>query len=220
MTPLLYVRPVAAFSTAGIFTQVPLLFSALSLLPDNTASSAPLSFLLVASSSPVRHLRRKLTLRAHGEQIVLVKRKQERIEHVWMKAFLWALVLPTHSKAQVKVGVGDKYTPDVVAMDRRRGRPSFWGEAGHVSPEKIEALIGRYTGTHLAIAKWDTPLDPTLDVVEAAVHDTSRTAPIDLLNFPPDSGDRFITDGHVSLRLYDLPSSVEWIRVGNARTKT
>ena len=101
----------------------------------------------------MRHLRRKLTLRAHGEQVVFVKRKQERIEHVWMKAFLWALYLPEYPDLTVEVGIGDKYKPDVVEMDPRRGRPRFWGEAGHVGEDKIEALTSRYPATHFAIAK-------------------------------------------------------------------
>ena len=161
----------------------------------------------------MRHLRRKLTLRAHGEQIVLVKRKQERIEHVWMKAFLWALYLPDYPGLSVEVQVGDKYKPDVVAMDPRRGRPRFWGEAGHVGPEKTEALLGRYAHTHFAIAKWERPLDRFLETVEGAVHDVDRTAPIDLIRFPSDSADRYVDEkGHVTISWED----VTWVRVGNA----
>ena len=36
-------------------------------------------------------LRRKWTLRAHGQQVVFVKRANGRTAHVLMKAFLWAL---------------------------------------------------------------------------------------------------------------------------------
>jgi hypothetical protein len=36
-------------------------------------------------------------LRAHGEQVVFVKRANERREHVLMKAILWALYLPADS---------------------------------------------------------------------------------------------------------------------------
>jgi len=148
----------------------------------------------------MRHLRRKLTLRAHGEQIVLVKRKQERIEHVWMKAFLWALYLPDYPTLSVEVSIDDNYKPDVVAMstrvgpDPRRARPVFWGEAGHVGPDKIETLLPRYPDTHFAIAKWDTPLDDTQAIVKDALQDTPRTAPVTLLRFPPDSGERFLDD--------------------------
>jgi hypothetical protein len=142
----------------------------------------------------MRHLRRKLTLRAHGEQIVLVKRKQERIEHVWMKAFLWALYRPEYPDLSVEVSVDDRYKPDVVAVDARRGRPVFWGEAGHVGPEKIEALLARHPDTHFAIAKWDAPLDDTAAVVTGALSASARSAPVDLLRFPPDSADRFIDE--------------------------
>ena len=161
----------------------------------------------------MRHLRRKLTLRAHGEQIVLVKRKQERIEHVWMKAFLWALHLPDYPGLEVEVDVGDKYKPDVVAMDPRRGRPRFWGEAGAVGPDKIEHLVTRYPGVPLAFAKWDRPLDPLRDTVERAVHTTERTAPIDLLRFPPDSAEQCVDEKG---RLSVPPDALTQIRVSNA----
>jgi hypothetical protein len=161
----------------------------------------------------MRHLRRKLTLRAHGEQIVLVKRKQERIEHVWMKAFLWALSLPEYPDLDVEVDIGDKYKPDVVAMDRRRGRPAFWGEAGAVCPDKIEYLVTHFSDVPLVFGKWDRPLAPLLETVERAVHTTERTAPIDLLRFPPDSADRFVDDkGRVTVPRETLTQ----VRVGNA----
>ena len=178
---------------------------------------SPLPLLPSPAFSPMRHLRRKLPLRAHGEQIVLVKRKQERIEHVWMKAFLWALYLPDYPTLSVEVSVDDRYKPDVVAMstrvgpDPRRARPVFWGEAGHVSPDKIEALLPRYPDTHFAIAKWDTPLDRTQDPVAPALRDTSRSAPVDLYRFPPDSADRFIENGVVSIHRSQIP----WRRLGH-----
>ncbi len=161
----------------------------------------------------MRHLRRKLTLRAHDEQIVLVKRKQERIEHVWMKAFLWALHLPHHPDLDVEVAVDDKYKPDVVAMDRRRGRPQFWGEAGAVGPEKTEHLVTAYPDTHLAFSKWNRSLDAVRDPVERAVRTTDRTAPIDLFRVPPDGAERFVdAKGRIALSRDDLT----WVRVGPA----
>ena len=76
-----------------------------------------------------RHLRRKLTVRAEGRQIVLVKKPVERLEHVLMKAFLWALYLPQYDDLAVEIPVGDRYKPDVVSLDAF-GQPRFWGEAG------------------------------------------------------------------------------------------
>jgi hypothetical protein len=147
---------------------------------------------------------------------VFVKRKQKRIEHVWMKAFLWALYLLEYPDLSVEVRVGETYKPDVVAMDPRRGRPRFWGEAGHVGPERIDTLIGRYPGTHFAIAKWDRALDPVLEMVEQAVHDVDRSAPIDLIRFSPDSADRFVDEtGQVTISW----EAVSWVRVGPAEAE-
>lgn len=161
----------------------------------------------------MRHLRRKVTLRTHGEQVVFVKRKHERIEHVWMKAYLWALYLPSYPDLQVEIDIGDKYKPDVVSLNRRRRRPHFWGEAGQVGPDKIGALLDRHPSAHFAIAKWARPLDPLLSRVEEAVHEVERTAPVDLLSFPDDSADRFIDErGTIDLSF----AEVNWIRVGNA----
>jgi hypothetical protein len=165
----------------------------------------------------MRHLRRKLTLRAHGDQIVLVKRPQERIEHVWMKAFLWALYLTDYSdlSIEVDVDVDDQYKPDVVAMDRRRGRPQFWGEAGAVGPDKIDHLVTRYPDTRLAFAKWDQSLDPLRETVTTAGQSADRTAPIDLLRFPPDSADRFVDDrGQIAVSRDDVTG----VRVKNEAT--
>jgi len=164
----------------------------------------------------MRHLRRKLTLRAHGEQVVLVKRKQERIEHVWMKAFLWSLYLPQYSDVGVEVDIGASYKPDVVAMDRRRGRPVFWAEAGHVGTEKLGDLVVGYPDAHLAIAKWDTTLSSTREEVEAALSKTARTAPVDLFRFPADSADRFLHNDTIQLTVTDLPDALTHHRLAPA----
>ena len=159
-----------------------------------------------------RHLRRKLTLRAHGEQVVFVKHKQERIEHVWMKAFLWALYLPDYPDLSVEIKIGKKYKPDVVAMDPARGRPRFWGEAGHVGADKIEHLVQRYPHTHFALAKWATSLAPFIAMVEDAMADVPRAAPFDFIRFPADSAERFLDpQGHITIAHADL----EWHRIGD-----
>ena len=161
----------------------------------------------------MKHLRRKITLRAHGEQVVFVKHKQERIEHVWMKAFLWALYLPRYPELSVEVSVGDKYKPDVVQMDPLRRAPGFWGEAGQVGTDKIEALVRRYPEVHFAMCKWDASLDPFVEQVETAVHGVDRSGPFDLLSIPDDAAGRFIDrKGRVSLALDDL----QWVRIGHA----
>lgn len=167
--------------------------------------------------SAEKHLRRKYTFKvpdgaAGGpQQVVFVKEKQERPAHVWMKAFLWALYLPTYPGLQVEVRVtGDRYKPDVVALDPWHD-PRFWGEAGAVSTEKIQALLARYPRTHFAMGKWDTALAPFAEIVRKGVRDGPRRhAPFDLLRFPADSRERFIDrKGRITLSFDDL----EWRRL-------
>jgi len=153
-------------------------------------------------------LRRKWTLRAGRKRIVLVKRSHERAEHVVMKALLWALYLPLYPNLTVEVSVGDRYKPDVVAVDAF-GRPRFWGEAGEIGVAKIRSLARRYRHTHFAIAKRDTSLDPFIAIVRDALDDLRRDAPFDLIRFPADSAERFIDDeGRIRISHAD----VEWIR--------
>ena len=156
-----------------------------------------------------RHLRRKLTFKAHGQQVVFVKKKQERRAHVLMKAFLWALYLPDYPDLSVEVGVGDRYKPDVVSLGPL-GAPRFWGEAGKVSAEKIADLTQRYPRAHFAMGKWEARLDPFADLVREALQDVPRHAPFDLLRFPADSERRFV-DKKGRLRL--THSDVEWRRL-------
>ena len=159
-------------------------------------------------------LRRKLTLRADApdgpHKVVFVKKKQEGIEHVLMKAFIWALYLPTYPDLTVEIPIGDRYKPDVVELDGR-GEPVFWGESGKVSAEKIASLVRRFPDTHFAVAKWASPLEPFADLVWEALDGRPRRAPFDLLQFPPDSGERFIRDdGTVAITFDD----VQRVRIG------
>lgn len=154
-------------------------------------------------------LRRKVTFRAHDRQVVFVKKSNERAEHVIMKALLWGLYLPRYPDMAVEIHIGDRYKPDVVALDER-GRPRFWGEAGAVGAQKIRSLARRYRETHFVIAKWDTRLDPFVALVSDALAGLKRSAPFDLITFPDDSAGRFIdADGHIRVRFEDL----EWVRL-------
>ena len=160
--------------------------------------------------TPELVLRRKLTLRAHGKQVVFVKNAYERPEHVIMKALLWALYLPYYPEIGVEIAIGDRYKPDVVQLDER-GYPLFWGEAGEVGEDKIRSLVKRFRGTHFVVARWHTRLDSLAEIVREALHGVRRSAPFDLISLPDDSADRFIDDEreiHITLR------DVEWLRLG------
>lgn len=155
-------------------------------------------------------IRRKWTFRAHNHRVVFIKKHQESAEHVWMKAFLWALYLPQYASLAVEIPIGDKYKPDVVALDVDKC-PLFWGEAGKVSPVKIKSLVRRYPATHFAIAKWGERLDSHADVVsKARMRSGKHKRPFDLLSFPTDSPARFIQpDGQIDISFDD----VRWQRI-------
>jgi uncharacterized protein YaeQ len=155
-------------------------------------------------------LPRKWTLRAGDRQVVLVKKPYESTEHVVMKALLWAIYLPDYPELAVEVPVGDRYKPDVVALDAH-GQVRFWGEAGDVGVAKIRSLARRYRGTHFALAKWNTRLEPVVAVVMDAMAGLERRATLDLLAFPADSAERFIDD-HGQIRI--VRQDLDWVRLG------
>lgn len=149
-------------------------------------------------------LRRKWTLRAHDRQVVVVKKRRERATHVLIKAFIWALYLPEFPDLKIEIGIGHRYKPDVVQLDDR-GRPVFWGEAERVSLKKIRALVGRFPATHLVFGKWAAALAPLEKTLAAAVAKSRRKAPVDLISFPADSAERFLSpEGRITIRFPDL----------------
>ena len=159
-----------------------------------------------------RHLRRKWTVRANGRQIVLLKKPIERTEHVWMKALIWALYLARYPDLAIEIPVGDRYKPDVVQLGPG-GRPVFWGEAGKVGVEKTRTLLKRYPDTHFAVGKWAARLDPHVERVVHMLRGLRRSAPIDLISFPPDSADRFVDRRGVIDISHD---ALTWHRLGPA----
>jgi len=134
---------------------------------------------------------------------------RERFEHPLMKALLWALYLPDYPHATIEVSIGDRYKPDVVAFAPddvrfRPDEPTFWGEAGQVRRQKIEALVRRYPDTHFALAKWDTRLKPYADLIRAALVGVRRGAPFDLLSIPAHAADFVDDDGHIHIQHDDV----------------
>jgi hypothetical protein len=149
-------------------------------------------------------LSRKWTLRAHGRQVVVIKKARERATHVLIKAFIWALYLPEFPDLKIEVGIGQRYKPDVVQLDDR-GRPVFWGEAERVSLKKIKTLVNRFPATHLVFGKWAAPLVPLQKTLSAAVSRSRRKAPVDLICFPADSATRFVDSrGRITIDFADL----------------
>jgi hypothetical protein len=109
----------------------------------------------------------------------------------------------------VELGVGDRYKPDVVAIDQQ-GMVEFWGEAGQISVEKIHSLLRRYRSTHFAIAKWRSSLNPLIDVVKAGLEGLKRSSPVDLINFQEKDVERFINEkGNITID----HRSLDWVRL-------
>ena len=139
-------------------------------------------------------LRRKWTFRAHGKQVVFVKKPFESRRHVLTKALLWALFLPTYPDLAVEIYIGDRYKPDLVQLDGS-GTPVFWAEAGRVGRRKMEALVRRFRSTHFVFAKWNQNLQPFQRMLAKAAASSHRSAPVDLISLPADSDERFIDPG-------------------------
>lgn len=162
-------------------------------------------------------LRRTLTLRASDGQseqkLVLVKKHGEGIEHVLMKAVLWALYLPDYPEISVEVGIGDTYKPDLVQLAPPPGglaygdpEPVFWGEAGKVSERKWRSLFRRFPDTQFAVAKWTSPagLTPHAEILRRAMDGRPRRAPVDLLAVPPHAAEFVADDGTVTVTFSDV----------------
>ncbi|MEM1054001.1 MAG: hypothetical protein AAGI52_00625 [Bacteroidota bacterium] len=162
-------------------------------------------------------LRRTLTLRAHDgterRKLVLVKKRGEGIEHVLMKAVLWALYLPEYPEMSVEVGIGDAYKPDLVRLAAPPGglaygeaRPIFWGEAGKVSEKKWRSLFRRFPEAHVAVAKWTSPagLAPHAEILRRAMDGRRRLAPLDLIAVPPHASEFIADDGTISVTFEDV----------------
>ena len=139
-------------------------------------------------------LQRKWTFRAHGQQMVFVKKPLESHTHVLTKALVWALFLPDYPQLAVEIPVGNRYKPDLVQLDGS-GTPVFWGEAGRVGLRKIQTLVKRFGSTHFVFAKWNQNLQPFQRMLIKATAETRRAAPVDLISFPADSAEPFIARG-------------------------
>ena len=138
---------------------------------------------------PADRLRRKLTVRAHGRTLVLVKRAEESGEHVVQKALLWLRYLPRYPELRVEqhLPFPSRYKPDLYALDATGGRPAFWGECGVVSAEKLRTLLRAQPDCHFAFSKWATRLDLFAALVDDALAGVRRRAPVEIIGFPADA---------------------------------
>ncbi len=154
-----------------------------------------------------RYLERKFSVRAHGRTLVLHKHRLEKLEHRVMMALLWALYLPSYPALRVDIAVNSRYRPDLVELDGA-GEPIFWGECGAVGTEKLRHLCRRYSATHLVFAKWSVRLDPIAAQIEGVLRGLKRSAPVELIAFPADSGRHIDEHGTITIQASDLERRV------------
>lgn len=152
-------------------------------------------------------LRRKLTLRAHGQSLVLSKQPQEKESHVLMKGLLWALYLPQYPGLRVEVPAGYRYKPDLLWL--ASDKPAFWGEAGAVSPDKYRHLLRHLPDTHFAFARWGISLKAHVARLEPYFEGVRRRAPVDIISFASDSETRFMSGDEIDVDF----SEIAWQRV-------
>jgi len=156
--------------------------------------------------SAPKHAPLTLTLRAHGATLRTAKSPGESVEHLLLKAMMWTLFLPTHPNAACEFDLGLRYRPDVIALDDT-GAPLWWGECGSCKPSKLRDLAATFPRTRFSVAKWgrsdlrgyagglrsELSLRPT------------RSAPFELLSFPADSVERFLSDdGELDVSFDDI----------------
>jgi hypothetical protein len=140
---------------------------------------------------PADQLRRKLTVRAHGRTLVLVKRAEESGEHVVQKAVLWARHLPAFPELRVeqRLPFPSRYKPDLYALDLTGLEVAFWGECGVTSREKMRELFRRHPATHFAFSRWGGDDAGFATLIEGALDGVRRRAPVELVGVPAEAAE-------------------------------
>lgn len=144
---------------------------------------------------PADRLRRKLTVRAHGRTLVLVKRAEESGEHVVQKALLWTLYLPRYPGLRVEQALPfpSRFKPDLYAPDATGRAAAFWGECGVTSREKLGRLLRDHPATHFVFSKWDVSLHhfAAAALIDDALDGVRRRAPVELVRVPAEAAEWF-----------------------------
>ena len=120
-------------------------------------------------------LRRKWVFRSEGARIHLIKKPGESSEHVFLKAFIWALYRTDYPGLEIEKSIGDRYKPDAIAFSPGDpDRAVFWAEAGQVKPGKVISILRRFPGIHLVIARWGFKKEPMVDLLRKRFAEDAR----------------------------------------------
>jgi len=145
----------------------------------------------------------KLTVRAGGRKLVLVKRAWESERHVLLKALVFGLYVGAYPDLAVERPIGHRYTPDLVALGPD-GRPDFWAECGETGRDKLASLVKAFPATHLVVAKQVPTLGPYEAMLRQILTGAPRSAPVELVNVPPDAARFIAPDGTIAIAFADV----------------
>ena len=149
------------------------------------------------------------SLHAPDASLHLVKAKGESTEHLLLKGLLWALLLNSgYSDAACEKDLGLRYRPDVVALDGGT-MPMWWGECGSVKASKLRDLALAFPHCRFSVCKWGRSdlrgYAAGLRQEMALPPRPPRAPPFELVNFPSDSVERFVSDdGVISIGWEDV----------------
>lgn len=157
----------------------------------------------------------------------VVKREHESVQHVLMKAMLWAMHVDQYPQVEIERPIGDRYTPDCISLHEGSGEPLFWGECGRVELSKIESIAERFQRAHFVFAKWSiNPIGFAATVRQLVadgrpVADDGKAAlfgPIEVVSIPEDCEERFFQPlgGDHSAGVYVVTpdrAQLQWVRV-------
>lgn len=151
-----------------------------------------------------KRIPKKLRFSDGVQEVCVLKRGSESMEHVLMKVMLWQMYGDDYPGLLIEEPVGDRYLPDCVCRLPGAAAPVFWGECGRVDLGKVESIALRYPSTHFVLAKWGMaqPVGFASSVSTlvapprtASGLDASVFGPVEVLSFPADSADRFFSVG-------------------------
>ncbi|MBD3378957.1 MAG: hypothetical protein GF408_00650 [Candidatus Omnitrophica bacterium] len=155
-------------------------------------------------------LRKKLTFRTGGKKIVLVKKSNETFEHVAAKAVGYAMYLPVYPQVKIEVKIGERYKPDLVALNGR-GEPVFWAECCMVGKTKIEKILNKHPSAHFAFIRVTEHVDQFADLVSSLRERTRHKGKLDIIRLKPPVTRYF--DGH-DIKVPPFGEAVEYTAGG------
>jgi hypothetical protein len=145
----------------------------------------------------------KITVRAGGRKVVLVKRAGESARHVLLKAIVFGLYVAAYPEIVVEPRFAGRYRPDLLQLGDD-GVPLLWGECGTTAHEKLAFLARAYPSTHLVVAKQAARIEPLAGAMAAILAPLRRTAPLDLVNVPDDAERLIGPTGELAVRFEDV----------------